>query len=115
METLASLKALGRFVDSSQLTEELDGAFPYCHSEWVEFFQVSVTTPLAIASPPRGALRPHHTFCVSQTSLEKRRESPGEGKGKESSEPSRATPSCLLLSAPTSNHPSTSTLPSSSA
>jgi len=46
VETLASLKALGRFVDSSQLTEELDGAFPYCHSEWVEFFQVSVTTPL---------------------------------------------------------------------
>ncbi|XP_075294451.1 uncharacterized protein KIAA1755 homolog [Opisthocomus hoazin] len=39
VETLASLKALGRFVDSSQLTEELDGAFPYCHSEWVEFFQ----------------------------------------------------------------------------
>ncbi|KFP52689.1 Uncharacterized protein KIAA1755, partial [Cathartes aura] len=39
VETLASLKALGRYIDSSQLTQELDGAFPYCHSEWVQFFQ----------------------------------------------------------------------------
>ncbi|KAK4812798.1 hypothetical protein QYF61_022022 [Mycteria americana] len=39
VETLASLKALGRYVDSSQLTQELDGAFPYCHGEWVQFFQ----------------------------------------------------------------------------
>ncbi|KAM6243210.1 uncharacterized protein KIAA1755 homolog [Spheniscus humboldti] len=39
VETLASLKALGRYVDSSQLTQELDGAFPYCHDEWVQFFQ----------------------------------------------------------------------------
>ncbi|XP_075023037.1 uncharacterized protein KIAA1755 homolog [Calonectris borealis] len=39
VETLASLKALGRYVDSSQLTQELDGTFPYCHDEWVQFFQ----------------------------------------------------------------------------
>ncbi|KAM9218824.1 uncharacterized protein KIAA1755 homolog [Leptosomus discolor] len=39
VETLASLKALGRHVDSSQLTPELDGTFPYCHGEWVQFFQ----------------------------------------------------------------------------
>uniref|UniRef100_A0A8C4TRS8 KIAA1755 n=1 Tax=Falco tinnunculus TaxID=100819 RepID=A0A8C4TRS8_FALTI len=39
VETLTSLKALGRYVDSSQLTQELDGAFPYCHGEWVQFFQ----------------------------------------------------------------------------
>ncbi|XP_009469754.1 PREDICTED: uncharacterized protein KIAA1755 homolog [Nipponia nippon] len=39
VETLASLKALGRYIDSSQLTQELDGAFPYCHGEWVQFFQ----------------------------------------------------------------------------
>ncbi|XP_014799356.1 PREDICTED: uncharacterized protein KIAA1755 homolog isoform X1 [Calidris pugnax] len=39
VETLASLKALGRYVDSSQLTPELDGTFPYCHGEWVQFFQ----------------------------------------------------------------------------
>lgn len=45
VETLTSLKALGRHIDSSQLPPELDGAFPYCHSEWVQFFQVSVTTP----------------------------------------------------------------------
>lgn len=45
VESLPSLKALGRFVDSSQLTPELDGAFPYSHGEWVQFFQVSVSTP----------------------------------------------------------------------
>ncbi|XP_065706012.1 uncharacterized protein KIAA1755 homolog isoform X3 [Patagioenas fasciata] len=39
VETLASLKALGRYIDSSQLTPELNGTFPYCHSEWVQFFQ----------------------------------------------------------------------------
>ncbi|XP_069728219.1 uncharacterized protein KIAA1755 homolog [Phaenicophaeus curvirostris] len=39
VETLASLKALGRYVDSSQLTQELDGTFPYCHGEWVQFYQ----------------------------------------------------------------------------
>ncbi|XP_064024080.1 uncharacterized protein KIAA1755 homolog [Pogoniulus pusillus] len=39
VETLASLRALGRFVDSSQLSPELEGSFPYCHGEWVQFFQ----------------------------------------------------------------------------
>ncbi|XP_065501742.1 uncharacterized protein KIAA1755 homolog isoform X2 [Caloenas nicobarica] len=39
VETLASLKALSRYVDSSQLTPELNGTFPYCHGEWVQFFQ----------------------------------------------------------------------------
>ncbi|XP_063003544.1 uncharacterized protein KIAA1755 homolog isoform X2 [Elgaria multicarinata webbii] len=39
VELLSSLKALGRHVDSSQLTQALDGHFPYCHSEWVQFFQ----------------------------------------------------------------------------
>ncbi|TRZ20797.1 hypothetical protein HGM15179_006275 [Zosterops borbonicus] len=39
VETLTSLKALGRHVDSSQLPPELDGSFPYCHGEWVQFFQ----------------------------------------------------------------------------
>ncbi|KAM8798209.1 uncharacterized protein KIAA1755 homolog [Eudromia elegans] len=39
VETLPSLRALGRYVDSSQVTRELDGSFPYCHGEWVQFFQ----------------------------------------------------------------------------
>lgn len=58
VETLTSLKALGRYVDSSQVTAELDGTFPYCHGEWVQFFQVSVITPSAVSSPSRGALCP---------------------------------------------------------
>ncbi|KFV68370.1 Uncharacterized protein KIAA1755, partial [Dryobates pubescens] len=52
VETLGSLRALGRFVDSSQLPPELEGSFPYCHGEWVQFFQVSVSTQRAPTSPP---------------------------------------------------------------
>ncbi|KAL8179867.1 UNVERIFIED_CONTAM: hypothetical protein K2H54_073705, partial [Gekko kuhli] len=39
VELLSSLKALGRHVDGSQLTRALEGTFPYCHSEWVQYFQ----------------------------------------------------------------------------
>lgn len=52
VETLASLKALGRYIDSSQLTPELNGTFPYCHSEWVQFFQVSGTSRSPLPQPP---------------------------------------------------------------
>ncbi|XP_072487665.1 uncharacterized protein KIAA1755 homolog [Notamacropus eugenii] len=39
VEVLTSLKALSRHVDQSQLTSDLEGSFPYCHSQWVHFFQ----------------------------------------------------------------------------
>ncbi|XP_077192208.1 uncharacterized protein KIAA1755 homolog isoform X2 [Paroedura picta] len=39
VELLSSLKALSRHVDSSQLTRTLEGTFPYCHTEWVQYFQ----------------------------------------------------------------------------
>ncbi|XP_054835183.1 uncharacterized protein KIAA1755 homolog isoform X1 [Eublepharis macularius] len=39
VELLSSLKALSRHVDSSQLTRALEGTFPYCHSEWAQYFQ----------------------------------------------------------------------------
>ncbi|XP_075756920.1 uncharacterized protein KIAA1755 homolog isoform X2 [Pelodiscus sinensis] len=39
VEVLPSLRALGRHVDRTQLTPDLDGTFPYCHDEWVQFFQ----------------------------------------------------------------------------
>ncbi|XP_074068008.1 uncharacterized protein KIAA1755 homolog isoform X2 [Macrotis lagotis] len=39
VEVLTSLKALSRHVDQSQLTPDLEGSFPYCHSQWVQFFQ----------------------------------------------------------------------------
>ncbi|XP_012583852.1 PREDICTED: uncharacterized protein KIAA1755 homolog isoform X2 [Condylura cristata] len=39
VEVLTSLKALSHHVDSSQLPGALEGPFPYCHSEWVQFFQ----------------------------------------------------------------------------
>jgi hypothetical protein len=44
VEVLTSLKALSHHVDPSQLPEALEGPFPYCHSEWVQFFQVSALT-----------------------------------------------------------------------
>ncbi|XP_063104431.1 uncharacterized protein KIAA1755 homolog isoform X2 [Cavia porcellus] len=39
VEVLGSLTALGHHVEPSQLPAALEGPFPYCHSEWVQFFQ----------------------------------------------------------------------------
>ncbi|CAD7669388.1 unnamed protein product [Nyctereutes procyonoides] len=39
VEAVTSLKALGHHVDPSQLPPALEGPFPYCHGEWVQFFQ----------------------------------------------------------------------------
>ncbi|KAF5917557.1 hypothetical protein HPG69_017449, partial [Diceros bicornis minor] len=39
VEVLTSLKALSHHVDPSQLPAALEGPLPYCHSEWVQFFQ----------------------------------------------------------------------------
>ncbi|XP_069508498.1 uncharacterized protein KIAA1755 homolog [Ambystoma mexicanum] len=39
VEVLTSPKGLGRYVDNGQLTWDLGGTFPYCHSEWVQFCQ----------------------------------------------------------------------------
>uniref|UniRef100_A0A674CQ99 Uncharacterized protein n=1 Tax=Salmo trutta TaxID=8032 RepID=A0A674CQ99_SALTR len=38
-EILTSLKALLKHIDSSQLTRDLDGTFPYDHNHWVAFRQ----------------------------------------------------------------------------
>eukprot|EP00062_Callorhinchus_milii_P002863 gi/632939517/ref/XP_007910365.1/ PREDICTED: uncharacterized protein KIAA1755 homolog isoform X2 [Callorhinchus milii] len=37
MEVLTSLKALHKFIESNQLTEDLEGTFPYSHSDWTQF------------------------------------------------------------------------------
>ncbi|XP_021567263.1 uncharacterized protein KIAA1755 homolog [Carlito syrichta] len=39
VEVLTSLRALSHHVDPGQLPTALEGPFPYCHSEWVHFFQ----------------------------------------------------------------------------
>ncbi|XP_011217914.2 uncharacterized protein KIAA1755 homolog isoform X1 [Ailuropoda melanoleuca] len=39
VEVVTSLKALSQHVDLSQLPPALEGPLPYCHSEWVQFFQ----------------------------------------------------------------------------
>ncbi|XP_014351349.1 pleckstrin homology domain-containing family G member 4B [Latimeria chalumnae] len=36
-ELLTSLKSLYKHIDSAQLPLEFDGAFPYCHSDWLNF------------------------------------------------------------------------------
>nr|XP_045013394.1 uncharacterized protein KIAA1755 homolog isoform X2 [Jaculus jaculus] len=56
VEILTSLKSLSRHVDSSQLPEALEGPFPYCHSEWVRFFQVSSLLQAAIQAFEKGDL-----------------------------------------------------------
>ncbi|XP_078275088.1 pleckstrin homology domain-containing family G member 4B isoform X2 [Rhinoraja longicauda] len=37
MELLTSLKTLHKSIDSTQLTENLEGTFPYNHSGWIQF------------------------------------------------------------------------------
>nr|XP_033819532.1 uncharacterized protein KIAA1755 homolog isoform X2 [Geotrypetes seraphini] len=39
VEVLTSLKTLNRYFEHGQLTWDLGGTFPYCHSEWVQFCQ----------------------------------------------------------------------------
>ncbi|MEE6506182.1 hypothetical protein FKM82_007574 [Ascaphus truei] len=39
VEVLTSVKSLSRYVEIGQLTWDLGGTFPYCHSEWVQFYQ----------------------------------------------------------------------------
>ncbi|XP_068119469.1 uncharacterized protein KIAA1755 homolog isoform X4 [Hyperolius riggenbachi] len=39
VEVLTSPKSLGRLADIGQLTWDLGGTYPYCHSEWVQFYQ----------------------------------------------------------------------------
>ncbi|GAA6066415.1 pleckstrin homology domain-containing family G member 4B-like, partial [Tachysurus ichikawai] len=38
-EVLTSLKALLKHIDSSQLTRDLDGTFPYNHNHYIQFRQ----------------------------------------------------------------------------
>lgn len=38
VEVLTSLKALNKFVESGQLTRDLEGTFPYCHTGWIQFY-----------------------------------------------------------------------------
>uniref|UniRef100_A0A8C3XL59 Pleckstrin homology and RhoGEF domain containing G4 n=1 Tax=Chelydra serpentina TaxID=8475 RepID=A0A8C3XL59_CHESE len=37
IELLTSMKSLHKHIDSTQLPLELDGAFPYCHRDWLSF------------------------------------------------------------------------------
>ncbi|KAK2081260.1 hypothetical protein P7K49_040659 [Saguinus oedipus] len=56
-EVVSSLKGLHRFVNSSQLTADLDGSFPYSHGDWVCFRQVGSAAAAAGATAPGDFLR----------------------------------------------------------
>ena len=45
-ELVGSLKALHKLVDSSQLTADLEGSFPYSHSAWICFRRVRCNSQL---------------------------------------------------------------------
>lgn len=52
VEVLPSLEALSQHVEPGQLPAALGGPFPYCHSEWVQFFQVSAITASSLPLTP---------------------------------------------------------------
>lgn len=42
MDLVASMKALNKTVEASQLTSDLGGSFTYSHADWLQFHQVPV-------------------------------------------------------------------------
>ncbi|XP_036136708.1 pleckstrin homology domain-containing family G member 4B [Molossus molossus] len=71
-EVVGSLKALHKFVDSSQLTADLEGSFPYSHSDWICFrrkmepFTASCQDAIAFLQNVVGSLNTHRTLSTAQ-------------------------------------------------
>ncbi|KAM7149099.1 pleckstrin homology domain-containing family G member 4B isoform 3-T3 [Molossus nigricans] len=71
-EVVGSLKALHKFVDSSQLTADLEGSFPYSHSDWICFrrkmepFTTSCQDAIAFLQNVVGSLNTHRTLSTAQ-------------------------------------------------
>lgn len=78
MEVLTSLKALRNHMDPSQLPEALEGPFPYQHSAWVQFFQVSTlllspspTCPMGPSTlPKKTEFKNRQSFNKQQTVIQ---------------------------------------------
>ncbi|XP_016067847.1 PREDICTED: pleckstrin homology domain-containing family G member 4B [Miniopterus natalensis] len=71
-EVVGSLKALHKFVDSSQLTAELEGSFPYSHSDWICFrrklepFTINCQDAIALLQNLVGSLNTHRILSTAQ-------------------------------------------------
>ncbi|XP_054434624.1 pleckstrin homology domain-containing family G member 4B [Pteronotus mesoamericanus] len=71
-EVVGSLKALHKFVDSSQLTVDLEGSFPYSHSDWICFrrklepFTTNCRDAIAFLQSLIGSLNTHRTLNTAQ-------------------------------------------------
>ncbi|XP_045042308.2 pleckstrin homology domain-containing family G member 4B isoform X4 [Desmodus rotundus] len=79
-EVVGSLKALHKFVDSSQLTADLEGSFPYSHSDWIclrrklEPFTTNCQDAIALLQSLIGSLNTHRTLNTAQEVTESIRE-----------------------------------------
>ncbi|XP_014404176.1 PREDICTED: pleckstrin homology domain-containing family G member 4B isoform X5 [Myotis brandtii] len=71
-EVVGSLKALHKFVDSSQLTADLEGSFPYSHSDWIcfrqklETFVTNCQDAIAFLQNLVSSLSTHRTLSTAQ-------------------------------------------------
>uniref|UniRef100_A0A8C0NXJ9 Pleckstrin homology and RhoGEF domain containing G4B n=1 Tax=Canis lupus familiaris TaxID=9615 RepID=A0A8C0NXJ9_CANLF len=71
-EVVGSLKALHKLVDSSQLTADLDGSFPYSHSDWIcfrrklESFTTDCEDAIVFLQNSVHSLNIHRTLSTAQ-------------------------------------------------
>ncbi|XP_073747245.1 pleckstrin homology domain-containing family G member 4B [Callorhinus ursinus] len=71
-EVVGSLKALHKLVDSSQLTADLDGSFPYSHSDWICFrrklepFTTNCENAIVFLQNSVHSLNTHRTLSTVQ-------------------------------------------------
>ncbi|KAF3813222.1 hypothetical protein GH733_018830, partial [Mirounga leonina] len=71
-EVVGSLKALHKLVDSSQLTTDLDGSFPYSHSDWICFrrklepFTTNCENAIVFLQNSLHSLNTHRTLSTVQ-------------------------------------------------
>ncbi|XP_029796996.1 pleckstrin homology domain-containing family G member 4B [Suricata suricatta] len=71
-EVVGSLKALHKRVDSSQLTADLDGSFPYSHSDWICFrkklepFTTNCEDAIVFLQNSVQSLNTHRTLSTAQ-------------------------------------------------
>ncbi|XP_035934320.2 pleckstrin homology domain-containing family G member 4B isoform X5 [Halichoerus grypus] len=71
-EVVGSLKALHKLIDSSQLTTDLDGSFPYSHSDWICFrrklepFTTNCENAIVFLQNSVHSLNTHRTLSTVQ-------------------------------------------------
>ncbi|KAF5914920.1 hypothetical protein HPG69_009366 [Diceros bicornis minor] len=75
-EVVGSLKALHKLVDNSQLTADLEGSFPYSHSDWicfrrkVELFTTNCEDAIVFLQNSVRSLNAHRPLSTAQEVME---------------------------------------------